>query len=381
MNENNEVNEMNEVIPELPVNLESPPPTLMIEEEVVEIDKEGQESKRDLERLQYLGLSIETLTAAIETVIFLSEKPMSMAKIRDAIDPTLGLRIVHNAIQTLQKEYELSHHGIRLYEVAEGFQFRTKAFYSKFIKEQVKIAPLQLTPLSVEVLAMVAFKQPITKVEIDRLRGVDSGHLLRGLMDKKLIKTVGKTDDATRSTQYATTQDFLEIFNLNKVEDMPSYTELEELAQANTVGDMQDLKEIIHNNDKNKFVFDEMAELDKLSDSIKSISVHTEFTSLIQQHQQQKKSSEGAEALEAPMAVSDLLEVYMQQKELKEENARAAQSHFPVEQEQALQEEQLVDSVQEEQEEVEQEQSESDFDVLSQELDQAFERMKEKEID
>ena len=339
------------------VTAEIQPPMLNLED----VDK-------DIERIQYLGLSIETLTAAVETIIFLSEKPMTIAKIRDAIDPTLGLRIVHNAIQTLQKEYELSYHGIRLYEVADGFQFRTKAFYSKFIKEQVKVAPLQLTPLSVEVLAMIAFKQPITKVDIDRLRGVDSGHLLRGLMDKKLIKTVGKTDDAIRSTQYATTQDFLEIFNLNKIEDMPSYSELEELAQANTVGDMQDLKEIIHNKDKDKFLFDELSELDQLSENIKSISVHTEFTSLIQQ--QSKLNDE--KSLENPMGVSDLLEVYLQTRELKEENQKAAESCYPIEQ---------VVTVSVPEQESHNESVYSDLDVLSQELDQAFERMKQKDID
>ncbi|MDH4468621.1 MAG: SMC-Scp complex subunit ScpB [Bacteriovoracaceae bacterium] len=369
-NENNDTVLVNEVPPQLPDNIE------VASEKESEIENEGQ---TDLDRIHYIGLNSETLTAAIETIIFLSEKPISTNKIRDAIDPTLSLRIIHSSIQILQKEFELQHHGIRLYEVADGWQFRTKAYYSKFIKEHVKIAPLQLTPLSLELLSMIAFKQPITKVEVDRLRGVDSGHLLRGLMDKKLIKIVGKTDDAIKSTQYATTQDFLEIFNFNKVEDLPSYTELEELAQGNTVGEIQDIKAIIENKDKDKFVFDELSELDQLSENIKNISVNTEFTSLFN-----KKSSDTNGVVAPAVGLSDLLESYLSQKELKEENQRSSQSPYPIDSAESnipnvpnVESETIV--LNEKTVSIE-ESPDTEIDFLSKELDHAFERMREKDL-
>jgi segregation and condensation protein B len=195
-------------------------------------------------------------------------------------------------------------------------------------------------------------------------------------MDKKLIKIVGKTDDAIKSTQYATTQDFLEIFNFNKVEDLPSYTELEELAQGNTVGEIQDIKAIIENKDKDNFVFDELSELDQLSENIKNISVNTEFTSLFN-----KKSSDTNGVVAPAVGLSDLLESYLSQKELKEENQRSSQSPYPIDSAESNIPSVESETIAMKENTVSIEESpDTEMDFLSKELDHAFERMREKDL-
>lgn len=87
------------------------------------------------------GLDYNTLCGAIETLIFMSDRPLSLNKIKNMIDPDMSIRVIHESITRLQSEYEEKHHGIRLVEVAEGFQFRTKASYSKYVRDLLKLLP------------------------------------------------------------------------------------------------------------------------------------------------------------------------------------------------------------------------------------------------
>ena len=114
------------------------------------------------------GLNKDTLCGAIETIIFMSDKPVSLIKIKSCIDEDLPFRVIHEAINRLQEDYEKSHHGIRLMEVAQGFQFRSKATYSKFVQDLFKVSAITLSPTALEVLAMIAYKQPISKTEIEK---------------------------------------------------------------------------------------------------------------------------------------------------------------------------------------------------------------------
>ena len=92
------------------------------------------------------GLNSDTLCGAIETIIFMSDKPVSIQKIKALIDEDMPLKVIHEALQRLQAEYELKHHGLRLLEVAEGYQYRTKATYSKYVQDILKITSLFLSP-------------------------------------------------------------------------------------------------------------------------------------------------------------------------------------------------------------------------------------------
>ncbi|WP_127717907.1 SMC-Scp complex subunit ScpB [Halobacteriovorax sp. HLS] len=255
------------------------------------------------------GLNFETLCGAIETIIFMSDKPVALAKIRNVIDEDLPLRVVHASLERLQNEYELKHHGLRLQEVAEGYQFRTKATYSKYVQDLFKVNSLVLSPTALEVLAIIAYKQPVSKIEVEKIRGVDSSHIVRGLMDKRLVKTTGRSDEAGRPVLYGTTTEFLEVFNLNDLNDLPPEHELDEMSQQE-IGKISDIKTIVHTGDKSRFSFDEIDELDALADRIKSIDSETDFTRSLKVEEKKRRTEDG----EAIKSAFDLLEEHLDHK-------------------------------------------------------------------
>ena len=248
------------------------------------ISKQDQITADDLSWMARTGLNEETLSAAIEAIIYVTDKPMSLAKIRDAIDETIPLKTIHQAIEVLQKEYEGKRHGFRLQEVALGYQFRTKATYSKLVQQYLKLNVAQLTPATLEVLAVICYKQPISKTQIDLLRGVDSSHLVRTLIDKKLVTVSGRAEDEPgKPSLYITTSEFLEFFNLASLNDLPKYAELEELAQLEVVSKIPKIDEVLKKDDENVFDFDDLIEVDEIAGKIKDIAVDTDFTKLLRQ--------------------------------------------------------------------------------------------------
>jgi segregation and condensation protein B len=234
------------------------------------------------------GLNQDTLCGAIETIIFMSDKPISIQKIKAQIDPELPLRVIHDSLSKLQAGYEEKFHGIRLVEVAEGYQFRTKATYSKFVQNLFKVNSLVLTPTALEVLAIIAYKQPVSKTDVEKIRGVDSSHIIRALMDKRLVKITGRSEDLGRPSLFGTTEEFLEVFNLPNIEALPPEYELEEMATKNTIGNIADIKSVVFKSDVSKFSADEMDELEKLSRDINQISPETSFIMNLKSEEKRK---------------------------------------------------------------------------------------------
>ena len=184
---------------------------LRTEEINLELDYLDEKKFEDMLWQARTGLDKESLCGAVESIIFMAEKPIAISRIKKFIDPEIPLRAIFEAIERLQEDYEKTHHGIRLLEVAEGYQFRTKATYAHIIQKTFSTTSLSLTPATLEVLAIIAYKQPITKNDIENIRGVDSAHLIRTLMDKKLVKIGGRSEDVGRSLTYETTLEFLDI--------------------------------------------------------------------------------------------------------------------------------------------------------------------------
>ena len=268
------------------------------------------------------GLNHDTLCGAIETIIFMSDKPVAIQKIKALIDEEMPLKVIHEALQRLQAEYEQKHHGLRLLEVAEGYQYRTKATYSKYVQDIFKINSLVLSPTALEVLAIIAYKQPCSKVEVDKIRGVDSGHIVRALMDKRLVKVAGRSDELGRPVLYGTTPEFLEVFNLADLSQMPPEHELDEMSRASTVGKIADIKTLVHDGDKARFKFDELSELDELSESIKNISAETDFTASLKVEEKKRLTEDGVEVKSA----FDLLEEFVNKRLISEQNKQAITS-------------------------------------------------------
>ncbi|TDJ07417.1 MAG: SMC-Scp complex subunit ScpB [Deltaproteobacteria bacterium] len=237
------------------------------------------------------GLDEETLCGAIETIVFMSDKPVPLLRLRSIIDPDMSLRVIHESLAKLISRYEEKLHGIRLVEVAEGYQFRTKATYAKYIQDLFKVHALHLTPAALEVLAVIAYKQPVSRVDVDSLRGVDSSHLVRALMDKRLVRVVGRSQEIGRPVLYGTSKEFLEVFNLADLTELPPEDELHELAAKNEVGEISDIQELVSDGTEG-FFYDEIEELDELASKIKAIASETPFTKNLREEEKKNIAKE-----------------------------------------------------------------------------------------
>lgn len=281
-----------------------------------------EKSQEDMLWQARTGLNPETLCGAIETIIFMSDKPILIQKIKTQIDPELPLRVIHESLARLQAGYEEKHHGIRLVEIADGYQFRTKATYSKFVQNLFKINSLVLTPTALEVLAIIAYKQPVSKTEVEKIRGVDSSHIIRALMDKRLLKITGRSEELGRPSLFGTTEEFLEVFNLPNLSALPPEFELEEMATKNTIGTIADIKSVVFRSEGKKFGMDEFEELDKLSENIHQIASDTSFTMLLKS--EEKKKIDGGTVVRK--SAFDILEDFVNIEATLKQNLEATNS-------------------------------------------------------
>lgn len=268
------------------------------------------------------GFNFETLCGAIETIIFMSDRPVKIQTIKSQIDNDLPLRVIHQSLTRLQDEFEMKHHGIRLMEVAQGYQFRTKATYSKLVQNIFKVSSIQLSPTALEVLAIIAYKQPISKSAVESIRGVDSSHVVRQLMDKRLLRICGRSEELGKPVAYGTTAEFLEVFNLADIDDLPSEVELTELASASDVASINQIKSIVNHGEKKRFDLDEFEELESLSLSINEIESDTMFTRSLKDMDKARKTQDG----EVKLSAFDLLEVYVNNAQVIEQNKEALSS-------------------------------------------------------
>jgi segregation and condensation protein B len=293
------------------------------EEFSLELNHYDDKAQEDMLWQARTGLNPDTLCGSIETIIFMSYRPISIQKIKAQIDNELPLRVIHESLQKLQLGYEEKHHGIRLVEVAEGYQFRTKATYSKFVQNLFKINSLVLTPTALEVLAIIAYKQPVSKTEVEKIRGVDSSHIIRALMDKRLVKITGRSEELGRPSLFGTTEEFLEVFNLADISALPPEYELEEMATKNTIGTIADIKSVVFRSDSSKkFSVDETEELDQLSESIQNIASETNFTMLLKS--EDKKKTDGESVVRK--SAFDILEDFVNREESLRQNMAAISS-------------------------------------------------------
>jgi segregation and condensation protein B len=175
---------------------------------------------------------MEETKVIVEAIIFASESPISIDRIRDIL-PNVERNEITRLLQELVEEYEKRHGGFLLQEVAGGFQFRTRADLSYWINKLMRGRPTMLSHAAMETLAVIAYKQPVVKSEIDGIRGVDVGSSLKGLLEKKFVRIMGRKDVPGKPIMYGTTKKFLEVFNLKDLSELPTLKELKDL-QAGT---------------------------------------------------------------------------------------------------------------------------------------------------
>ena len=180
-----------------------------------------------------------TLKALVEALIFAAQEPLSINQIRTIYQgddaQNNGLKqiepeTIRQSVTDLNLEYEKSDRPYRIVQIAGGYQFATLSDYAgwlgKLYKEQGR---RKLSQSGLETLAIVAYKQPVTKAEIEKIRGVNCDYVLKTLLEKELLTVTGRAESVGRPLLYGTTKEFLKHFGLNDITDLPRPREIEEI--------------------------------------------------------------------------------------------------------------------------------------------------------
>ncbi|MDR1079823.1 MAG: SMC-Scp complex subunit ScpB [Deltaproteobacteria bacterium] len=171
------------------------------------------------------------LKIIVEGLLFAAESPLDAEKIAATVEGEHSLEEVREAIGELREEYESMGRAFEVREVGGGFQFRTRPEVAMYcVRLKRRVAP-RLSRAAMETLAVVAYRQPVIRSEIDKIRGVDSGGVLRSLLEKDLIRVSSREEKLPgRPILYATTQRFLETFDLEDLSGLPTVEEMDRLA-------------------------------------------------------------------------------------------------------------------------------------------------------
>jgi segregation and condensation protein B len=174
-------------------------------------------------------LSADRVRRAVEALLFLAEKPLTPEEVRAATG--IDAARVRKAFDELSGHYRDGVCGIVLHEVGGGWQLRSAPEVADDARRFLRVKPQRLTRAALETLAIIAYRQPVTRPEIEEIRGVDCGAVVKALLDRKLIKILGKKEEPGRPMLYGTTREFLEFFALKDLASLPTLREFHELSE------------------------------------------------------------------------------------------------------------------------------------------------------
>jgi segregation and condensation protein B len=167
----------------------------------------------------------------VEALVLAAGEPLAAARIAQAVPGLSAARARELALE-LRAEYDRDERGFELVEVAGGFQLRTRPELGEFVQRLEDERPARLSRAALETLSVVAYRQPVTRAEIEQVRGVDCGPVLRSLLERHLLRIAGHRDVPGRPMLYGTTRRFLEVFGLPSLEDLPTLRALDDLVRA-----------------------------------------------------------------------------------------------------------------------------------------------------
>jgi segregation and condensation protein B len=176
----------------------------------------------------------------LESLIFVSDAPLSLDRMCILLEE-FDRGDIRSALMALTADYRQRGGSIILTEVAGGYQFRTLPEYADYLKRLTKTRAPKFSQSALETLAIVAYRQPITRAEIEYLRGVDCGGVLKTCLEKRLVRILGKKDVPGRPLIYGTTKEFLEMFSLKDLASLPTLKEIQDLGDRSFDDDQQDL--------------------------------------------------------------------------------------------------------------------------------------------
>ena len=178
----------------------------------------------------------EEMKSILESLLFVADGPLSLQRIAEVLDGVDKAEI-RSVLDELQAELEATRRGVRLVEVAGGFQMRTAKVNAEWLKKFLGGRPARMSRPTLETLAIIAYRQPITKAEIEAIRGVDVDGVINTLLDRNLIRSVARKDVPGRPFLYATTPVFLQLFNLKDLTHLPTLKEMEEITLPEAPGE------------------------------------------------------------------------------------------------------------------------------------------------
>jgi segregation and condensation protein B len=165
----------------------------------------------------------------LESLLFVADGPQSVQRLAEVLDP-VDKELIHELLHELRQDFEAQNRGIRLVEVAGGYQLRTPKANAEAVKKFLGGRPARMGKATLETLAIVAYRQPITKAEIEAIRGVDVDGVITTLLERNLIRAVARKDVPGRPFLYGTTPEFLQLFNLKDLSQLPTLKEMEEIS-------------------------------------------------------------------------------------------------------------------------------------------------------
>lgn len=175
--------------------------------------------------------------AVLEALLFVSDSPLSRRRMEAVLEGFAAPGEIASALAQLELDYQSPERAITLAQVAGGYQLRTRPDMAPWLKRFLAVKPLKFTQAARETLAIVAYRQPVTRGEVEDIRGVDSGGVLKALLDRKLVRILGRKDIPGRPLLYGTTPEFLEYFGLKDLSGLPTLKEFSDLVAEGRLED------------------------------------------------------------------------------------------------------------------------------------------------
>jgi len=188
----------------------------------------------------------EDVKSILESLLLVADGPQSVQRFSEVLDGT-NKDIIETTLRELQSEFETQNRGIRLVEVAGGYQLRTPKANADWVKKFLGARQARMGKATLETLAIIAYRQPITRAEIEAIRGVDVDGVIATLLERNLIRAVARKDVPGRPFLYGTTAEFLQLFNLQDLSQLPTLKEMEEISLPEIPADTISLDQLEEN--------------------------------------------------------------------------------------------------------------------------------------
>lgn len=266
----------------------------------------------------------ERLESIIESILFATDRAVSLNSLKQAFKGTqITTDKIKKCLDRLSIEYAGVKRGITLEEVTGGYQLKTKIDNVEFLRRTVKPRSFRLSGPALEVLAIVAYKQPVVKNEIDQIRGVESGHLLRALMERSLVQFEGKSELPGRPMQYGTTKKFLEIFALRNLRELPTLSQIDELLPEGITEDesndkpvLSGITETLAQSVTNTYSEGE-EELEKIQEQLAAVETTTQFFEDEKERQKMKRDEDRAQSIREAIDLASVTKEVVSERDLQ----------------------------------------------------------------